>query len=64
MRRYTFGSGGLWRDDTTFWGFFVDLCGVVILVKGIMCILLWLGKETCASSPPVMNTARVYFKHS
>jgi hypothetical protein len=46
---FMFGGGGTWRDNSTWAGWLVDFCGVVLVVKGAICILLWLGKETCCT---------------
>ena len=39
-----------------------DICGIVLVVKGIFCLLLWLGKYTCCPScVQVLPMPRVHF---
>ena len=42
-----FGSGGAWRNSSTWTGWLTDLCALVLVIKGVCCILLWVGKYTC-----------------
>jgi hypothetical protein len=63
MAAYVFGSGGNWRDDHSWSGFFVDLCGVVLLVKGIFCLILWVGKDGCCPSMVRNNFRAVAGRH-
>jgi hypothetical protein len=48
-RRYMFGNANKGYDDSGREALDVlsDICGIVLVVKGVFCLLLWLGKYTC-----------------
>ena len=48
---YIFSASATWRQTDLgaeqYLGWLTDLCALALFVKGIICLLLWVGKHSC-----------------
>ena len=48
---FVFSGSASWRQGDLgaerYLGWLTDLCALALLIKGIICLVLWVGKHTC-----------------